>query len=87
MSDLKAMEWDEGAWEAVKRASSAIPPFARAKSLRAIIEASEWAARDRGSERVEICDVVRGVREKAPETYRDLFLDALKEQGVDVSRY
>lgn len=65
----------------------AIPPFARTKSLKAIVEASKWAAEQRRSQRVEVRDVVKGVKEKAPEAYRDLFLSALNEQGVDTDEY
>ena len=87
MSTFRTMKWDDEAWGVVKRTSSTIPPFARVKSLRAIIEASEWAAKQRRGQRVEVRDIVKGVKERAPEAYRDLFLNALREQSIDVDKY
>jgi DNA replicative helicase MCM subunit Mcm2 (Cdc46/Mcm family) len=50
---MRNMPWDQVLWQRLKDAVSPMPPFVRQRALKAIIEASEAFARERGSEVVQ----------------------------------
>jgi len=81
---VKNMEWDPTVWQALKDAISPMPPFVRRRALKAIIEASETFARERGSEVVQEEDLVEAARTKTPAIGRRRMLDALAEMGVKI---
>jgi len=78
------MPWDEKVWQALKDAITPMPPFVRGKALKTIIEASEKAARDRGSPRVEEQDLVKAAKEKIPSVAKGRMLAALAEYGIKI---
>jgi hypothetical protein len=81
---MRNMPWDEILWQRLKDAISPMPPFARQRALRTIIEASEGFARERGSEVVQEEDLVKAAKTKPPALTRQRMLDALAEMGIRV---
>lgn len=79
---MRSMPWDEILWQRLKDAISPMPPFARKRALRTIIEASEAFARERGSEVVQEQDLVKAAKTKTPALTRQRMLDALAEMGI-----
>jgi len=81
---MKSMPWDEDLWRQLKDAISPMPPFVRRRALKAIIEASETLARERGSEVVQEEDLVKAAKTKTPVLTRRRMLDALAEMGMRI---
>jgi DNA replicative helicase MCM subunit Mcm2 (Cdc46/Mcm family) len=81
---MRNMPWDQVLWQRLKDAISPMPPFVRQRALRAIIEASEAFARERGSEVVQEEDLVKAAKTRTPALTRQRMLDTLAEMGVRV---
>ncbi|MDH4208043.1 MAG: hypothetical protein OEV76_04140 [Anaerolineae bacterium] len=81
---MRNMPWDEELWQRLKDAISPMPPFARQRALKTIIEASEAFARERDSEVVQEEDLVKAAKTKTPALTRQRMLDALAEMGIRV---
>jgi hypothetical protein len=79
------MEWDERVWSALKAALSMVPPFVRKRALDKIIEGAEDFAKARGSDKVEEQDLVKAARDKVPEDMREISLQILAEQGININ--
>jgi DNA replicative helicase MCM subunit Mcm2 (Cdc46/Mcm family) len=81
---MRNMPWDQVLWQRLKDAVSPMPPFVRQRALKAIIEASEAFARERGSEVVQEEDLVKAAKTKTPALTRQRMLDALAEMGIKI---
>lgn len=86
-SKLKTMPWDENIWKALLRAAAYIPPTVRVEALIAVIKESEREAIRRGSEIVEERDLVIAAHRKVPAAYKEVSLQILREQGINVDKY
>jgi len=81
---MRSMPWDEDLWRKLKDAISPMPPFVRQRALRVIVEASEAYAQERGSEVVEVEDLVKAAKTKTSALARQRMLDSLVEVGIKV---
>lgn len=78
------MDWDEKIWQAFVRAAAYIPPQVRMEAVILVVERSEQLAKKRKSSRVEEEDLVRAAMDKVPKAYKEVSLQILREQGLNV---
>jgi len=81
---MRSMPWNKDLWQQLKDAVSPMPPFVRQRALKAIIEASETLARERGSKVVQEGDLVKAAKTKTPVLTRRRMIGALAEMGIRV---
>ncbi len=81
------MQWQQDTKEKYDQMISKIPIFHRQVAVAVVEKAAEINARDRKSDQIEECDVIRAFLTEVPPAFYSLMIRLFNDVGFDYKKY